>query len=100
MRHEDFNWAYFRYLELGFEHELCDAFAWSPFVSWDFREQELDEYGGWVEYRTDCLAFRLSFAYINDYKRLDGSLDEHDYRVEFLMYLRALGMDTFDVMKD
>ncbi len=100
MRHEDFNWARFRYLDLGFEHELCDAVAWSPFISWDFREHELDEIGTWVEYRTDCLGFRLSFAYSNDCRRLDGSMDEHDYRVEFIMYLRALGMDAFDVMKD
>lgn len=100
MHSEDFNWAHFRLLEVGFEHEICDAFAWSPYVRWDFREHELDEVGGWFEYRTDCLGFRLRLAYQNDFVRVDGSKYDDDYRIEFLMYLRAFGPEMADVARE
>ena len=91
MRNEDFNWAKFRFLEVGFEHELCDAIAWSPYIRWDFREGEFDEIGTWIDFRTDCLGFRFSVSYENDFKRVDGSIYEHDWNFGFFVYLRALG---------
>ena len=91
MRNEDLNWAKFQFLEVGFEHELCDSIAWSPYVRWDCREGEFDEIGTWIDFRTDCLGFRLSVSYENDFKRVDGSTYEHDWNVEFFVYLRALG---------
>ena len=91
MRNEDLNWAKFQFLEVGFEHELCDAIAWSPYVRWDCREGELDEIGAWLDLRTDCLGFRFSVSYENDFKRVDGSIYEHDWNFGFFVYLRALG---------
>ncbi len=91
MRNEDFNWAKFSYLQVGFEHEVCDAFAWGPFVRWDFRENELDEIGSWFDIRTDCLGFRFSLSYENDYRRIDGSEHDDDWRASFGVYLRAFG---------
>ena len=91
VRNEDFNWVRFSYLELELEHELCDAVAWGPFVRWDCREAELDEIGGWIDLRTDCLGFRFSLSYENDYERLDRSKSDDDWRFGFYIYLRALG---------
>ncbi len=91
MRNEDFNWSKFSYVQVGFEHELCDAIAWGPFVRWDFRENELDEAGGWIDFRTDCLGFRFSASYENDYRRIDGSERGDDWRFSFGVYLRAVG---------
>ncbi len=91
MRNEDFNWARYGYLEFEAEHEICDAVAWGPLVRWDCRESELDEIGTWIDLRTDCLGFRFSVAYENDYERVDRSKSSDDWRFGFYVYLRALG---------
>ncbi|MBR7180720.1 MAG: LPS-assembly protein LptD [Kiritimatiellae bacterium] len=90
-RNEDFNWADFGYLEIECEHELCDAVAWGPFIRWDVKEDELDEIGSWIDYRTDCLGFRFMVAYENECRRIDRSVSEHDWRFGFFIYLRAIG---------
>ena len=90
-RNDDFNWTKFSYAGISFEHEICDALAWGPFLRWDLRENELDEVGAWVDLRTDCLGFRISFSYENDYKRIDGSEHDDDWRVSVGVYLRAFG---------
>ena len=94
MRNEDFNWSRFGYLEARLEHDLCDAVAWGPFVRWDCREGELDEIGSWLDLRTDCLGFRFSLSYENDYERIDGSKARDDWRFGFYVYLRALGPES------
>ena len=91
MKNEDFNWARFSYLRVGFEQDICDALAWGPYIIWDFRESELDEVGTWFDYRTDCLGFRFELAYENDYERLDRTETKDDWRCGFYIYLRALG---------
>jgi len=89
---DGFNWAKFSYAEAGFEHEVCDAFAWSPYIRWDCRRNELDEVGAWIDFfRTDCLGFRFNVAYENEYTRIDGSREDSDWRVGLYIYLRALG---------
>lgn len=90
-KNEDFNLARFTTIDASFEHELCDAVAWGPFVRWDCREAELDEIGSWLDFRTDCLGFRFSLSYENDYRRLDNSKASDDWRFGFFIYLRALG---------
>jgi hypothetical protein len=90
-RNDDFNWTKFSYAGLSVEQELCDAVAWGPFVRWDLRENELDEAGAWLDLRTDCLGFRFSLSYENDYRRIDGSEHKDDWRAGFGIYLRALG---------
>ncbi|MCR5413157.1 MAG: hypothetical protein K6F50_00320 [Kiritimatiellae bacterium] len=90
-RNEDFNWAKFSYARVAFEHEICDAIAWGPYVSWDLRENELDEIGTWLDFRTDCLGFRFCVSYENGYKRIDWSERDDDWRVSFGVYLRAFG---------
>ena len=91
MRRDEFNWAHYQFVEVGFEHELCDAVVWSPYIRWDCREGEFDEVGAWIDFRTDCLGFRFSASYENDYTRIDGSRYDHDWNCGFFVYLRALG---------
>ena len=91
MEREDFNWARFSFVKVELEHELCDQVAWSPFISWDCREDELDETGFWIDYRTDCLGFRFIVGYENSYTRIDGAEYDDDWRFGFFVYLRALG---------
>ena len=88
---EEFNWVHFGTATVGFEHEICDAFAWSPFVRWDCLEGELDEVGAWFDFRTDCLGFRLIVSYDKSYTLIDGSEYHSDCSVGFYIYLRAFG---------
>ena len=97
MRNEDFNWAYYSFLEFGIEYDVCDAFAWGPYIRWDCREGEMEEIGSWFDYRTDCLGFRLKLGYENAYKRIDGSEHKEDWRIGFYVYLRAFGPDMGDM---
>ncbi len=89
--YDRFNWAKSSVVRLGFEHGICDWLAWGPFIRFDCRRGEVDEIGTWVDFMTDCLAFRIQFEYENDYRRIDGSHHEDDVRVVFFIYLRAFG---------
>jgi len=89
--YEDVNNANFHYINVGFEHQLCDWFAWSPFVYWDIKECELDRIGSWFDYLTDCLGFRLQVEYQNEYTRVDGYRRNDDWSIGFFIYLRAFG---------
>ena len=94
MRTDDFNWAHFHYVHVGFTQQPIDWFAWSPFVRWDIKENELDTVGSWFDYLTDCLGFRLVIAYDNEYTRIDGYRHKADWDIGFFVYLRALGPDN------
>lgn len=99
MSGEDFNWAKYSYLELGFEHDVCERFAWCPFTIWDFRENELSEIGAWFDLRTDCLGFRFMVSYENEFTRIDRSREDDDWRFGFFIYLRALGPMSSNPLK-
>ncbi len=81
-------------LSLGFTHVVADPVAWSPFIRYDCRRNEIDETGSWFEYRLDCLAFRLSVAHQSSFMRVDGSKRRDDLRVAFSVYVRAFGPST------
>jgi len=76
---------------LGFEHRICDRFAWSPYIRHDCRRSEVEEVGCWFDYLTDCLGYRIACDYESSYERYDGSKYDSDVRVVFFIYLRALG---------
>ena len=98
MSRDTFNWLDFGIFELGFEHELCDAVVWSPYLRWDCDEGEVDEIGTWVDFRTDCLGFRFLVSYENEYTRIDGSHWDDDWSFGFFVYLRALGPASSSVL--
>jgi hypothetical protein len=89
--YDRYNWAKSSIARVGFEHGICDWLAWGPYLRYDCRRGEVDEIGTWVDFMTDCLAFRVQFEYENDYRRIDGSHHEDDVRVVFFIYLRAFG---------
>ncbi len=94
MTRDEFNHVHFSYLQLNVEHEICDRFAWGPFISWDLRDNELDEVGTWFDVRTDCLGFRFQLSYENEYERIDRSKSDDDWRFGVYVYLRALGASS------
>ena len=97
---DDFNWLRYNFATLRFEHELCDAIAWSPYIRWDCTCGELDEVGTWIDYRTDCLGFRLILSYENSFTRLDGSEYDEDWNIGFYVYLRSFGSGLGSIFGD
>ena len=89
--YERWNWEYSNLVKLGFEHQVCDHFAWAPYIRYDCRMNELDEVGSWFDILTDCIGFRFQVAYEDSFERIDGSKRRSDVRVGFFIYLRALG---------
>ena len=99
MKSDGFNEVRFHYVQVGFTQQPIDWFAWSPYVRWDVRDGELDSVGGWFDYLTDCLGFRLILQYRNSYRRIDWYERDEDYKVGFYIYLRALGADSSNIFK-
>ena len=89
--YDRWNYEYANILQLGFTHEVCDWFAWSPYIRYDCRRNETDEVGAWFDLLSDCLGYRIQVAHETSYRRIDGSKEEADNRVSFFIYLRALG---------
>ena len=89
--YDRWNYEYANIFEIGFTHTLCDWFAWSPYVRYDCRANEVEEVGAWFDYLQDCLGYRVQFAHETSYRRVDGSKEESDNRVMFFIYLRAFG---------
>jgi len=75
----------------GFVHEINDAWAWSLYIRYDTEDNSLDEVGGFIQYSLDCITFQLRSSYTPSYKRVDGTERDSDYRVSFMMWLRAEG---------
>ena len=74
----------------GFTHDINDAWSYSFYVRYDLRYNDLDEVGGYIQYRLDCLVFQLRTAYENDFERIDGiSETDSDFRVALMVWLRA-----------
>ena len=80
----------------GFTHDINDTWSWSTYVRYDLRANEIDEVGGYVQYSLDCLVFQLRTAYLNGYRRIDGTERGDDFRVAFMMWLRAEKHSTAD----
>ena len=97
MSSDDLNYAKMHFVHVGFENQPLDWFAWSPFVRWDIRENELDGIGSWFDYLTDCLGFRFLVEYRNSYQRIDGYERKEDWSFGFYIYLRAFGPESSNV---
>ena len=99
MTSDGLNEIRFQSVQVGCEHHPIDWLAWGPFLRWDLRDGELDTVGGWIDYLTDCLGFRLLLEYQNKYTRIDGREHDEDYKVGFYIYLRAFGAESANVFK-
>ena len=80
----------------GFTHDINETWSWSTYVRYDLREGDLAEIGGYVQYSLDCLVFQVRTAYLNSYTRIDGTERDDDYRIAFLMWLKAQKHSTPD----
>ncbi len=80
----------------GFTHDINDTWSWSFYTRYDLRRSDLDEVGGYIQYRLDCLVFQLRTAYLADYERIDGTDRGDDFRVALLMWLRAENREPGD----
>ena len=89
--HDRWNYELANILSIGFRHNLCDWFAWSPFIRHDCRRNEVERVGAWFDFLTDCLGYRIEVDYEDTYTRIDGSKRDADFEASFLIYLRALG---------
>ena len=89
--YDRWNYQLSNIIRVGFEHQVCDWFAWSPFIRWDARCDELDETGAWFDFLTDCIGFRFSVNYESGIRRIDMSKQKSDFNVGFAIYLRCLG---------
>lgn len=89
--YDRWNYELANILALGFRHDVCDWFAWSPFIRHDCRRDQVEEVGAWFDFLTDCLGYRIEVDYEDTYTRIDGSKRDSDFEVSFLIYLRALG---------
>ena len=102
MPDHEYNAVHTSQVRLGFTQEVCDWLVWSPYVRWDCREGELDEIGGWIDYLTDCLGFRLQVSYENEYSLygVDNVTWGDEWRVGFFVYLRAFGPNGSDLFRN
>ena len=73
----------------GLTHDVNDTWSWSTYTRYDLRNNDLDEIGGHIQYRWDCLVFQVRFAYIGDYNRIDHSERKDDFRIAVMMWFRA-----------
>ena len=73
----------------GFTHDINDTWSWSTYVRYDLRNNDLEEVGGYLQYNLDCLCFQLRSAYLNSFERIDGTERKDDFRVGFMVWLRA-----------
>ena len=98
-RSDDMNYTKCHFVRIGFEQHPLDWFAWSPYVRWDIRENELDCIGSWFDYLTDCLGFRFLVEYRNSYSLVDGYEYEEDWSFGVFIYLRAFGADSSNLFQ-
>ena len=99
MTGDELNSEKMQYVNVGFENQPLDWFAWGPYMRWDIRENELDGVGSWFDYLTDCLGFRFIVEYQNSYTRIDGHERDEDWSFGFYVYLRAFGPDSCNVFQ-
>ena len=72
--------------------------ALSLFGRYEFEESRIEEEGGYIEHRVDCIGMRLGGSVLPAYTRDDGSEEEADYRIILSVWLTAfpdLGVNTF-----
>jgi len=97
---ERWNWELDNVINLGFRHDVCDWFAWSPFIRFEARRSQVDEVGVWFDFLTDCLGYRVELSHEDRFRRIDGSKSSSDDSITFYIYLRSLGPGSaLDLMK-
>ncbi len=74
-------------------HQMTDAFSWNVFARGNTDDGELEEIGGYIQYRLDCMTFHLYGSYMPTTEREDGSKYDQSYRMGISVWLNAAGKD-------
>jgi hypothetical protein len=65
------------------------SWGFGVFGRYEFEESRLEEAGGYVEHKLDCIGMRMGGSVLPGYTRSDGSEEEDDYRVILSVWLTA-----------
>ncbi len=76
--------------------------TWSLTPAWDvnlygryeFETAQIEEIGGYLQKRYDCVAFRLYSSILPGYTRSDGREEEDDFRISFVAWLTHFPPDS------
>ena len=63
--------------------------AFNIFGRYEFEESRLEEQGGYVQRKLDCLGIRVGASVLPGYTRSDGTEREDEYRVLLEVWLTA-----------
>jgi hypothetical protein len=80
----------------GIVFSMSDAWSVNAYSRFEAEESEVEEIGGYIQYQTDCLIFRLKGRYLPGYTRSDGHEEEDDYRISLNVWLRAFPPDDIE----
>lgn len=95
--------AAFEYVYRVDESSLATGdLTWSLTSEWDanlfgryeFETALVEEIGGYLQRRYDCIAFRLCASVQPGYERSDGTQEEDDYRISFVSWLTHFPPDS------
>lgn len=75
---------------------FTDAWSVNAYSRYEAEDAQVEEVGGYLQYQTDCLIFRLKGRYIPGYTRSDGFEEEDDYKVSLNVWLRAFPPDDIE----
>lgn len=75
-------------------YALSDAWSFNVYNRFDAESSRLEEQGAYIQFKTDCLAFRLRGRYLPGYTRSDGTERDDDYRVYFYTWLTAFAPES------
>ncbi len=81
---------------------LLGSLTWRATEEWDvnffgryeFETAQVEEIGGYLQRRFDCIAFRLVASVIPAYEREDGSREKDDFRVSVVGWLTHFPPDS------
>jgi hypothetical protein len=61
--------------------------AISLYGRYEFENTHLEEIGTWIQRRFDCIAYRIYLTYEPSYIRYDGTEEDDDFRISFVLWL-------------
>jgi lipopolysaccharide assembly outer membrane protein LptD (OstA) len=80
-------------------HRFNSDWSANLFTRYNLEDSGLDEVGGYLQYDLDCLAFRMTSGYLPAVTRYDGSQRQADYRVSFMVWVKALQPDNIEKLR-
>lgn len=87
--------AFYRYLNDDDSNLAGGVITWNINPEWaislygryEFENTHLEEIGTWIQRRFDCIAYRIYLTYEPSYIRYDGTEEDDDFRISFVLWL-------------